>query len=102
MYPAKLRPLLVKGVFVPSSVRVITSICDDWFRDEASPESFTFRSIFRDLIFRGWDTQQGIPTDEFDRFVDDVLPRLNTVLSVLPADPTAALRDLVIAYHSSI
>lgn len=76
MYPSNLRPLLVKGVFTPGVVAAVAAICDEWFRDDASQESFIFRSVFRDLIFRGWGDPQSIPTTEFDRFVDDVLPRL--------------------------
>jgi hypothetical protein len=102
MYTTKLGPLLIKGTFAPGSVVGIAVLCDDWFRDEASLVSFTFRSIFRGLIARGWDDPQAVPTPEFDRFVDDVLPRLNAVLAVLPGDPTAALHDLALAYHSSI
>jgi hypothetical protein len=102
MYPANLKPSLTKGVFAPGSITAVSSHCDDWFKYEALPEAFIFRSIFRDLIARGWNDPQGVPTLDFDRFVDDVLPRLNDVLDVLPGDPTAALRDLVLAYHSSL
>jgi hypothetical protein len=64
--------------------------------------SFVFRSIFRDLIDRGFTDPQGIPTADWQRFHTDVLPRMLAVLHVLPADPVAELRDLVLAYHSTL
>jgi hypothetical protein len=99
MYVGQLRPLLAKGVFIPGSVTSIKAVCDDWFQDEASLASFVFRSIFRDLIARDWDDPQGVPTPVFDRFLADVLPRLNAVLTVLPGDPVGALEDLLLAYR---
>jgi hypothetical protein len=102
MYVAKLKQQLVSGAFAPGSVTAISVICDDWFRDESSLVSFVFRSIFQDLICRDWDDPQGIPTPEFNRFVADVLPALNAVLAVLPGDRSAALQNLVLAYHDSI
>ena len=91
MHVARLRPRLVNGTFTPGSVTTISAICEDRFRDEWSLVSFVFRSIFRDLIAQGWDDPQGRPTPEFNRFVADVLPCLNAVLTVLPGDPTRVL-----------
>jgi len=99
MYLAQLIPLLVEGTFAPGSVTTIGTLCDGWFRDEASLVSFVFRSVFHDLIARDWDDEQGVPTPVFNRFAADVLPRLNAVLTALPGDPTAALQDLVLAYR---
>ncbi len=80
---------------------LIDNLCDDWFRNQPSLESFVFRSVFRELTTRDW-AEQAVPGAVFDRFVADVLPRLNAVLTVLPSDPTEALRDLVLAYHRFI
>jgi hypothetical protein len=102
LYIAQLRRQLSSGVFVPGSVYTIVALCDDWFRDESSVASFVFRSIFRDLISRGWDDPQGIPTSEFNRFIADVLPCLNDVLAILPGDPSGAIEKLVVAYHDSM
>jgi hypothetical protein len=102
MYPAKLKPLLAKGTFGPDRVREISDICDEWFKNESSLVSFVFRSIFRDLIARDWDNQQGVPNDEFERFETDVLPRLDAALNALPPRLDTTLSDLVIAYHGSI
>ena len=102
MYVAQLIPLLVEGTFVPGSVTTIATLCDGWFRDEASLVSFVFRSVFHDLIARDWDDEQGVPTPVFNRFVADILPRLNAALTALPGDPTAALQDLVLAYRDFI
>ncbi len=98
----RLRPLLANGTFGPNLIATISAICDDWFRDEWSLVSFVFRSIFHDLIVRGWDDPQGIPTPEFNRFVADVLPCLNADLMVLPGDPMRVLQTLVVAYHDFI
>jgi len=98
MHVPQLLPLLVRGTFTPGSVSTIAVLCDDWFQHEASLVSFVFRSVFFDLRARDWD-EQAVPTSEFDRFVDEILPRLNAVLTVLPGDPTAALQDLVHAYR---
>ena len=96
----QLKPLLVDGTFGPNSVTTIVALCDDWFRDEASLVSFVFRSIFHDLIAHDWGDEQGVPTPVFNRFVEDVLPSLNAVLTVLPGDSSASLHDLISAYHT--
>jgi hypothetical protein len=102
MHVARLRPLLVDGTFGKNLVPVIRTVCNDWFRDEASLASYVFLSIFNDLIARNWDDPQGVPPAEYNRFVADVLPCLNDVLDALPGDPTSALQQLVLAYHDAI
>jgi len=97
-----LRQRLASGAFVPGSVFDIVAICDDWFRDESSVESFVFRSIFRDLLSRGWDDPQGVATSEYNRFIADVLPCLNDVLAILPGDASGAIEKLVAVYHDSM
>jgi len=62
MYVAQLLPLLVEHTFVPGSVTTLNALCNDWFRNEGSLVSFVFCSVFRDLIARGWDDEQGVPT----------------------------------------
>ena len=99
MYVERLVPLLVKGTFTTGSITAISTLCDDWYRSEASLASFVFRSVFRDLIAGGWDDEQGVCTSDLDHFVAEILPRLNAVLTALPGDPTAALQDLVHAYR---
>jgi hypothetical protein len=65
---------------------------------------------YRPLVTEFWDTEilrgftdpQGLPTADWQRFLTDVKPRILAVLNVLPADPSAELRDLILGYHSSI
>jgi hypothetical protein len=75
-------------------VTTIVARCDHWFRDEGSLVSFVFRA----LDAREWG-EQAVQTEVFDRFMTDVLPRLNAALTILPGDPTATLQDLVLAYR---
>jgi len=98
MYVDELLSLLDEDSFAPGSVTSISALCSDWFRDEGSLVSFVFHSIFRELVARDW-AEQGVPTEVFNRFVADALPRLNAALTVLPGDPTGALQDLVLAYR---
>lgn len=100
MYRAKLKPLLASGTFHIGDVSQIISLGDNWYRNEASLASFVFLSIFRDLYHSGWNDPQGVPTDDFNRFVTDVLPRANAVLAALPGEPVNELRALVLDYHS--
>ena len=102
MYPTTLKPLLADPAFAPGQVRDAADRCDLWFAHAADVPSFVFRSIFRDLIERDFTDSQGVPVAEWERFVADVLPKMLSVLNALPADPVAELRDLVLAYHSSI
>jgi hypothetical protein len=102
MYPTALRQLLADPAFGPDRVQDAADIAVLWFGNEASLPSFVFRSIFRDLILRGFADPQGVPVPEWDRFVADVLPQMLAVLSALPAEPVPELRDLVLHYHSSI
>lgn len=62
MYAVRLLPLLARDKFVPGSVTPIANLCDDWFRNDPSPASFVFRSIFKDLKAFDWDDEQGIET----------------------------------------
>jgi hypothetical protein len=94
--------LLADPAFAPGQIQDASVICDDWFANEASLASFVCRSIFRDMIARGFTNQQGVPTPDWDRFLADVLPRMFSLLNTLPADAAAELRDLVLVYHSSI
>lgn len=102
MHAAKPKPLLASGTFGPNSVRGISDVCDDWFKNGASTASFVFRSVFRDLLFRRWDDPQGVPSDEVSRFESDVLPRLEAVLNASAGTIDQAIAALVIADHSSI
>lgn len=101
--PAGLSALLAKGTFAPDKVSAIAAHCDCWYATAADLESFVFRSVFRDLINRGWaDQQPQFQPGEFDRFEDDVLPRFAAVLIAAPHQLPATLADLVLAYHSTI
>lgn len=102
MYPTQLKPLLAKGTFGPDCVTAIVALCDDWYRDEASLEAFTFRSIFHELNNRGWDDPQGICTPLFQQFVADILPRLDAVLAALPGNPIDPLKILVYSFSTFI
>jgi len=102
MYPTTLKQLLADPAFAPGQVKDASDLSDQWFANAADVPSFVFRSIFRDLILRGFTDPQGLPTVDWQRFPTDVKPRMLAVLDVLPADPTAELRDLVLDYHSSI
>src|SRR5262249_5512004 len=99
MYPNRLRPLLDNDRFVPGSVVEIARLCDDWFRDDGSPAVFVVRSIFKGLIARGWDDEQGVPTGEFDDFRVEVLPQLRAVLATLPEEPATTLKSLVAVFR---
>jgi hypothetical protein len=102
MYPTALRQLLADPAFGPNRVQDAADISDRWFATAASLASFVCRSIFRDLIVRGWADPQGVPTADWTRFTVDVLPRMVAVLDALPSEPVPELRDLVLHYHSSI
>ncbi len=53
-YPARLKSLLASGPVIDDRARDASDLCFDWFKHEASLASFVFRSVFRDLITRGW------------------------------------------------
>lgn len=102
MFPTTLRQLLADPAFAPGQVQDASDICDQWFANTADIASFVCRSIFHDLIRRDFTNQQAIPTADWQQFLTDALPRMIAVLDILPADPSAELRDLVLGYHSSI
>ncbi len=102
MSPTTLRQLLADPAFAPAQVQDAADICDQWFANSADVASFVCRSIFHDLIRRGFSDPQAIPTADWQQFLTDALPRIIAVLDKLPADPSAELRDLVLGYHSSI
>lgn len=102
MYPSTLRPLLTNPGFAPADINAAAILCQDWFRHSASLEAFVVSSVFHDLIGRGFGDQQGVATAEWNEFLIDVLPRVIAVIDALAADPTQALRDLAISYHSSL
>ena len=102
MYPTTLRQWLVDPGIVPAFIPLASTLCFDWFKNEASLVSFVFRSIFRDLIYRGWDDQQGIPTSDWDQFKADVIPRMIAAIDSPPGGLQSALDALAIAYHSTL
>ena len=59
MYPTTLRQLLADPAFGPNRVQDASTTADQWFTNDASLASFVFRSVFRDLIDRGWADPQG-------------------------------------------
>lgn len=102
MYPMTLKSLLADPTFAPGQVKDASDLSDDWFKNGADLASFVFRSIFRDMIDRGFTNQQGIPAADWQRFMTDVKPRMLAVLNTLPNDPIAELRSLALAYHSTL
>ena len=102
MYQTTLRQWLVDPGITPAIVPRGSTLCLDWFKNEASLISFVIAGVFRDLIARGWDDPQGVPVDEWNRFVADVVPRMVAVLDAQPAGLQSALEALALAYHSSL
>jgi hypothetical protein len=102
----KLKQLLCKGNVLADNLRDTITVCDDWYAAEPSLTTFVLRSIFRDLQFRGWDNQQGIPTAVYDPFQKGVLPHLlqiADILSAMPAaEPVNELDALIVAYRDSL
>lgn len=99
----QLKLLLVKGALISTNLQDAALLCDNWYAAEPSLMTFILRSIFRDLVLRGWDDPQGVPTAHYQTFQSLVLPHLNSVVGVLAATPSAEpiseLDALVVAYR---
>jgi hypothetical protein len=106
MAAAKLKSLLAKGRVVSDKLEKAASVCAEWYAAEPSLATFVLRGIFQDLIARGWDDPQGVPTAHYKLFKDGVLPHLTRVVDTLAATPSAEPIDdldaLVVAYRNSI
>jgi hypothetical protein len=91
---------------VGSNLRDASALWDDWFAAEPSLTTFALRSLFRDLIDRGWDDPQGVPSPDYQRFAGGVLPVLNRIVGTLAVTPSAepvdAVDELAVAYRDSL
>jgi len=93
--------LLTNGPPVGSRLRQLIIIADDWFNADPSPTPYAIRATLRDLMFAGWDDDQGIPQADGDRFQKEVLPHLFAVLDdnseIHLATYLVAIRDFRLA-----
>lgn len=85
--------------FAPQDIKPAADEARAWFVRTADPVAFAVLGVLCDLIARGFDDQQGVPTAEWQRVEADALPHLRGITA---SPPTATLTDLVIAYHSTI
>jgi hypothetical protein len=74
---------------VSSNLQDAATLCRDWYFAEPSPTTFVLRGIFEDLVSRGWDDPQGVPTATYTPFSNGVLPHLIAVADALVASPAA-------------
>jgi hypothetical protein len=106
MSAAKLKTLLARGRVVSDKLEKASTLCDEWYAAEPSLATFVLRGTFRDLIARGWDDAQGVPTAHYRLFKDGVFPHLSAIVDTLAATPSAEPIDeldaLVVAYRDSI
>lgn len=102
MHPNNLKPLLVNPPIGQDLVRA-KAIAEDWYAHGASLSAFVVNSILAELLRRGWDDDQGVPTADANRFAADVLPSMHRLLDATIASPTvtplAELEALAAACH---
>jgi hypothetical protein len=105
MYPSQLKLLLSNGGISPDNVRSALQICEDWFLQEPGLASFVFRAIFFELS-ESWKDPQGIPTAEYEKYRDGLLPELETLLGSLPTlssdDVVVSLTNLLLSYRDCV
>jgi hypothetical protein len=99
MSRAALNSRLSDPGFAPQDIKPAADEARAWFVHTADPAAFTVLGVLCDLIARGFDGQQGVPTAEWQRVATDALPRLRGITT---SPPTATQADLVIAYHSTL
>jgi hypothetical protein len=91
---------------VSGNLRDACSVCEAWYQAEPSLVTFTLRGIFLDLVGRGWDDPQGVPTATYQPFQNGVLPHLIRITDTLSASPAAEPIDdldaLTVAYRDSL
>jgi len=106
MSATQLRTLLTKGAVVSQNLRDAAAVSEAWYRAEPSLTTFVLRGILEDLVSRGWDDAQGVPTAVYQPFQATVLPPLLRVVDILVATPAAEPIDeldaLVVAYRDSL
>ena len=74
MSAAKLRSQLVSNLPLGDELRRAIAICDAWFDSEPTIGSFVVRSLLRDLEYRGWTDEQGVPKADTDAFEREYCP----------------------------
>src|SRR5712692_6890874 len=104
MYANRIRSILTKDGLTPDSVaRHLAPECDAWFKAEPTAVSFALHSLFREMLSRGWDDLQGVPSEECARVGQELLPKLRVLLGLAPAGSqqqvAAALDSLARAYR---
>jgi len=99
MSRAALNSLLSDPGFAPKDITPATIEARAWFMATADADASAVLGVFNDLLARGFDDEQGVPTDAWERFTGEVLPKL---LGITASPPTVTPADLAIAYHSSI
>jgi hypothetical protein len=101
MYPPALKPLLANPAFVPNDIIAAEDICREWFKNTAELEAFVLWAVFLRLMADDWHIQ-GVPSADWQNFLNDVLPRMVAVLDALPGDTGPQLRAVALGYHSTI